>query len=219
MPRPKRPLQDRLLERIRVDAAGCFLWQGSLVNGYGNIWYNGRSDRAHRLSYETFRGPVPPGLCVCHDCDVRACINPAHLFLGTKLDNAWDAVAKGRFRHSEAHRSAKLTAEQVVAIVARYNAGEGAADLSAEYGISRKSLMAILHGRHWQRVFKPAAVVRNTGSPGEKHPSARLSESDVIAIRAQRAAGRTHQSIADEYGVSVRTIGSACSRTTWSHVP
>lgn len=73
----------------------CILWAGTRnPDGYGK-----RGDNyAHRLAWEAAFGPIPPGLCVLHRCDVRPCVNPEHLFLGTKGDNARDREAKGRGR-------------------------------------------------------------------------------------------------------------------------
>jgi len=86
-------------------ADGCLLWTGRLdPHGYGEFRLgSGRSGRrqtrlAHRVAYEIAKGPIPPGLCVCHSCDVRNCVEPAHLWLGTVADNNRDMVAKGRHR-------------------------------------------------------------------------------------------------------------------------
>ena len=82
--------------------SGCWLWLGAVRNGYGRLIIGSRSDKtrrsvsAHRLSYETYIGPIPSGLEVCHKCDVRCCVNPAHLFVGTRQDNVDDREAKGR---------------------------------------------------------------------------------------------------------------------------
>ena len=76
----------------------CWLWTAfTKENGYGQF---GRAKHdgvyAHRFSYELHVGPVPEGLCVLHKCDVRSCVRPDHLFLGTERDNAHDRDTKGR---------------------------------------------------------------------------------------------------------------------------
>lgn len=86
-------------EMQHAKGAGCWLWTGRLsIAGYGQIKDNYQTRHAHRVSYELNIGPVPPGLFVCHTCDVRACVNPDHLWLGTSTDNNRDREAKGRGR-------------------------------------------------------------------------------------------------------------------------
>lgn len=79
----------------------CWLWKaGQRGNGYGAIKVNGKTVLAHRFSYELHKGEIPNGLYVCHSCDVRSCVNPDHLWLGTQKDNMMDARVKGRlYRH------------------------------------------------------------------------------------------------------------------------
>ena len=83
---------------------GCHLWIGGAdPDGYGVISRQGRrgkQERAHRVAYELFVGPIPDGICVLHRCDTPACVNPEHLFLGTNLDNVRDRDAKGRGRYA-----------------------------------------------------------------------------------------------------------------------
>lgn len=99
-----RAIEERLNSRWREDpATGCWLWtRQTLSNGYGVIRVGSMCDGtrrqalAHRVSWELDHGPIPDGLFVLHRCDRPACINPAHLFLGTQQDNLADMRAKGR---------------------------------------------------------------------------------------------------------------------------
>lgn len=81
----------------RVDTSGdCWLWLGGQNQGRGRFRFEGRYAAVHRLAWELTYGPIPPGLCVCHHCDVGLCVRPTHLFLGTQADNLADMTAKGR---------------------------------------------------------------------------------------------------------------------------
>jgi len=89
---------------------GCWLWTASLVskNGYGKFHFKltGKTYRnisAHRASYTINTGPIPDKLFVLHRCDVKHCVRPDHLFLGTQQDNVRDCVSKGRWNPGRYH--------------------------------------------------------------------------------------------------------------------
>jgi hypothetical protein len=78
-------------------ASGCWEFRGSRDNdGYGQMWFEAKSIRAHRASYLTNHGQIPRGMVVRHKCDNRICVNPAHLEVGTAGDNNRDRAARGR---------------------------------------------------------------------------------------------------------------------------
>jgi hypothetical protein len=91
-------LEDRFWPNVQK-TSGCWNWIGaeqSKGRGYGTIGKDGKTLRAHRVSWEMHNGPIPEGLIVCHKCDNPKCVRPEHLFLGTHSDNVADKVAKGR---------------------------------------------------------------------------------------------------------------------------
>lgn len=104
---------------------------------------------AHRVSYEQVHGDIPTGLCVCHKCDVRQCVNPTHLFLGTDKDNHDDCVAKRRHAFGSRMGTAKLTENQVTAIRRSDLSGR---QLALQYGVSPTTISEIVNYKIWRHV-------------------------------------------------------------------
>lgn len=136
--------------------SGCWLWIGATKGNYGAIKVRGRKGmrRAHRVSYELHVGPIGSGLFVCHKCDVPLCVNPEHLFLGTRADNMLDMVRKGRNRgpQPENSRTAKLTAQQAATVFKARADDVSASALSARFGVSENAIWNIWCGRTWKAV-------------------------------------------------------------------
>lgn len=143
--------------------SGCWLWEGAIDrHGYGVMYGDDRKvARSHRVSYELHFGAIEPspgyhGACVCHRCDNRACVNPAHLFLGTQADNVRDMHAKDRgvVMRGEGCKRAKISADDAMAIVARYRSGGVTRrELGAQFGISKFTVASIVRGTSWKHVF------------------------------------------------------------------
>jgi len=140
-----------------VPIVGCWLWLGPTDgHGYGAVWLpDAIHTSTHRLAYETFVGPIPHGLCVLHSCDTRLCMNPAHLFLGTKQDNSNDMIAKGRsVRGSDIHGS-KLTVAAVTEIRGRLATGEKQDAIAKAFGVSSSHISEIGNGKTWKWIGGP----------------------------------------------------------------
>jgi hypothetical protein len=154
----------------KVDRSGaCWLWTASTVgNGYGKLSVSGVRILAHRFAYLITYGVFPSELCVLHNCDTPACVNPKHLWLGTYADNVHDMMNKGRrvsnvprgeqhfFRQhpelmmrGEQHGRALLTNEQVREMRKHYTDGESIRILARRYSVSKSTVYHIVIGDTW----------------------------------------------------------------------
>ena len=144
------PLQEMFEDRyIPEPNSGCWIWLGyGDKNGYGTFYPRGERWKAHRYSWTIHNGPIPDGLMVCHRCDVPACVNPTHLFLGTQQDNISDCILKNR------RGGIKLTEEQVLEIRKIYTRKHGEKTrLSEQYGISNQQICDILNNKYWKHLI------------------------------------------------------------------
>lgn len=151
------PAQDaeRFWAKVRrSDPDACWLWAGRKgANGYGTIIRNNRFIYSHRHSWCLTNGAIPPGLFVCHRCDVPLCVNPGHLFLGTNADNMADAAKKGRSASGERGGTAKLTQAQVNDIRAALRAGESRRCIARRFGVGHSAINVISSGKGWRHSY------------------------------------------------------------------
>jgi hypothetical protein len=168
-------LKCKLLNR-KKEINGCWEWQGKISkNGYGYIQHKKKHMLTHRTSYETFIENIPFGLCVCHKCDNKKCINPEHLFLGTHKDNIQDAKEKGRLpdqrgrKHSEEtlkklklrrrpdkrgekHHLCKLTEKDVKEIRELLKLNFKQKEIGCRYGVDQSVISQIKHKKSWAHI-------------------------------------------------------------------
>lgn len=205
-------IKKRLLTKIRKTKKRCWLWTKSKdPGGYGHLMINTKLKQAHRVSYEIHKGPIPQGMLVCHTCDVRRCINPDHLFLGTHKENSQDAVKKGRIKNN----SAKLTTIKVTEIRELYETGEWThRSLGIKFGVVKSCIWDVLNYNHW---------IPKNGIPNieNRFTRRRLSFIDVEQIREKYKTGKfTQDAIAKQYNVSQTCIWEIVTFRTWNlHLP
>lgn len=146
----------RFWSKVEKDSeSGCWLWLGTKpAFGHGQFRHNGKAIYAHRYAWELKHGSLSDDICILHKCDVPACVNPDHLFTGTREDNLTDMRQKGRGssppRHLGAkHPQAKLTEDDVREIRSSH---ETPLALAVRYGIARRTIYNVLNGRIWKHI-------------------------------------------------------------------
>jgi len=162
----RETFDDRVLK-----GPGCWLWLGALNElGYGRATWKGKTQLAHRVAWMRAAGEeIPRGLLVLHACDTPACVRPDHLRLGTHAENAADKMARGRhvvrtgsdhwtrYRPDALARggavgTSKLSEADAQDILNRAAAGERQRDIAALYGVSNRTVSAIVTGVSWKHL-------------------------------------------------------------------
>ena len=150
-------LRERFEEKyIPVTESGCWLWVGAfkvekIKFEYGVIVHKRKICLAHRIAYEIYKGPIPNGMSVLHRCDVTCCVNPDHLFLGTRADNVADMDRKKRrvVLYGTLHKMAKVTEDQVRTIRA---SAAFSHILAKQYSCSSSLIRRIKRRDTWRHV-------------------------------------------------------------------
>lgn len=138
----------------RPELGPCWVWTaGRFSQDYGQFRLGDKKIKAHRYVYETIVGPIADGLCVCHKCDVRHCVNPDHLFLGTTQQNTADKVSKSRQARGAGIGRAKLTESDVVRIRHLVTV-EGRTNIAVGrlFNVTDVLVSYIVHRKSWKHV-------------------------------------------------------------------
>jgi hypothetical protein len=139
----------------KAPKTSCWDWTGALnPYGYGDFYFEYESFIASRLSYSVFVAPIPHGLCVCHKCDNRKCVNPSHLFLGTKGDNNRDTVLRKRHQTQRGSRSnfAKFNEQQVINIREMHLNGRSINSIAKQFNSGRTGISFIVNRKTWKHL-------------------------------------------------------------------
>lgn len=150
-------ISERFWDKVdEGDEDECWLWQSATGDdGYGRF-HNKSGDRlAHRVAYSLACGEIPKGGLVLHKCDVKGCVNPSHLYIGDKKDNAQDAINRGQIANGEDNGSAKLNESEVIEIRKKAANGRTHRSLADEYGMSQGGITMIIQGERWGHVRDP----------------------------------------------------------------
>ena len=156
----------RFMQKVQIGQNGdCWRWTGAFVpNGYGYFSLNKKVMHAHRAAFMLFKGAIPAGLYVCHQCDNQWCVNPEHLWPGTQKENIADCIAKGRKiappvtnwqNRTKPHHWQRLTEAQAREIIRRLHLGETQASIARQFGVNPSAIYKIKMGLRWPQLARP----------------------------------------------------------------
>lgn len=133
----------------------CWIWTGHMMkHGYGKIQRDNKEHTVHRYSWIVHCGDIPAGMSVLHKCDVRNCVNPEHLFLGTQQDNITDMIRKGR---KNARKGSKvpgsvLKESDIHIIRKEISDGKRMVEIAEKFDVDVSNIYRIKNNRIWRHV-------------------------------------------------------------------
>lgn len=152
MARPRISISEKIANKVaKIPETGCWIWLGSITkHGYGKMTLGAKTHiSAHRASYELKHGQIPEGMLALHHCDVKCCVNPDHIFLGTQQANMNDKVCKNRQANGIKHGMSKLTEEQ--AKEAKFG-NVKPVELAKKFNCSATTIRQIRSGLYWKHL-------------------------------------------------------------------
>jgi transposase-like protein len=180
-----------------LGSADCWIWQGPQNNrGYGLCYDTGKPVLAHRQAYQLVNGEIPKhisshGMCVCHSCDVRLCVNPCHLFLGTHQDNMRDMCKKNRTAHGDNERA--------VDIARLIKEGLTDEDVAQRVAVSKGTVIKVRLGQNYQHLSFPVSK--------RPRPDRKVSTEAIARIvKAAHTSGASINAACAELGLNRRTL-------------
>jgi hypothetical protein len=147
------PPMKRFHEKYIKMPTGCWEWQACLSEkGYGRFMFEKKARTAHRVSWLLHNGEIPSGLCVCHKCDNRKCVNPEHLFLGTNQDNVDDKIKKQRYANTKGENHCRAILKEKDVLFIRENSNLGVTALGKMFGVSPQAAYSIINRKTWRHI-------------------------------------------------------------------
>lgn len=221
-------LNERFWSKVNKNSAlvECWVWTANKNNkGYGLFRPGGSKPKAlaHRLSFEAANGTIPDGALILHSCDNPACVNPAHLRVGSHQANVSDMDARGRRvsnpQKGERNTNATLSDATVVAMRRAYVCGYRLGHIAARFGISDTQAREHCLGkgrRHLDGVGDaPSRDAIKAEAAKRRRSNGRLNQALADTIRARLASGETGRTLAAEYGVHFGTVSDIKRGLIW----
>lgn len=202
----------------------CWIWTGYINNGYGSVYVNGKQIRAHIFSYQSYNGPFLKNLLIRHTCDIKTCVNPNHLLIGTHQDNMDDAVERNKIAHGEKQGISILTENKAKFIlISLLNDTYSSRQLANMFGVKRTTINKISSGRNWKRVYDTFSndekkkirynISNNAGNPRV------ISPNDVKLMREIFENNKiSYDKIANQFNIATMTAYNIINRKSWKHI-
>lgn len=137
-----------------IDSNKCWLWNGSLIKGYGEFYSQSQKISAHRFMYILKKGIIPKNLEICHTCDNPRCINPNHLEAKSHYENIQDCIRRGREPNRKGSKcpNSKLTEREVLNIRKEFISKTNVQDLALKYHVRPNTIHQIISRRNWKHI-------------------------------------------------------------------